>query len=144
VKVYVDTNILVSDAIDGRVHQANAAQLFLEIKARRWTPVISAHGMAEVYSVLTRTPYPTRVTAAIAWQVLEENVLKSFEIETLSRSEYIRTIKECASQGWSGRRIYDALHIAAARKAACSRIYTFNVSHFRQLAPDLTDRIMAP
>ena len=143
-KVYVDTDILISDAVDGHVHQANAAQLFLEIKSRRWTPVISAHGMAEIYSVLTRTPYQTRVTAGMAWQILEENVLRSFEIETLSRSEYVRTIKECAVRGWTGGRIYDALHIAAARKAGCSRIYTFNVSHFRQLAPDLTDRIMAP
>jgi predicted nucleic acid-binding protein len=144
VKVYVDTNILIADAVDGHVHQANAAQLFLEIKTRRWTPVISAHGMAEIYSVLTRTPYQTRVTAGMAWQVLEENVLRSFEVETLNRSEYVRTIKDSAAQGWTGWRIYDALHIATARKAGCGRIYTLNVSHFRQLAPDLHDKILAP
>jgi hypothetical protein len=31
-----------------------------------------------------------------------------------------------------------------ARKAQCSRIYTINVSHFQQIAPDLAGRIMAP
>lgn len=136
--------MLVSEAVDGHVHQEIAAQLFLEIKARRWVPAISAHGMAEVYSVLTRTPYRTRVTAGMAWQVIEENVLRSFEIVTLSRGEYIHTIKECASRGWMGGLIYDALHVAAARKAKCDRIYTLNVRHFRSLAPDLSDRIMAP
>lgn len=76
--------------------------------------------------------------------MLETNVLSSFEIEALTRTEYARVIKDSAAQGWGGGRIHDALHIAAARKAKCSRIYTFDVTHFRQLAPDLLDRIMAP
>jgi predicted nucleic acid-binding protein len=144
VKVYLDTNIVVADAVAGHVHNANASGLFRQIESRRWTPVIVAHGLAEIYSVLTRTPYIPRISPAAAWQILEENVLASFEIETFSRSEYVRFLKDCAAQGWSGGRIHDALHLAAARKAKCARIYTFDVAHFRQLAPDLLDRIMAP
>ena len=79
-----------------------------------------------------------------AWQAIEQNVLSSFEIEALSRSEYTRVLKDCAAQGWGGGRIHDALHIAAARRAQCDRIYTFDVTHYRQLAPDLLNRIMAP
>ena len=33
---------------------------------------------------------------------------------------------------------------SCARNAACDRIYTLNVRHFQQLAPDLADRIGAP
>jgi len=47
-------------------------------------------------------------------------------------------------QDWTGGRIYDAIHIQIARKAKCDRIYTFDVRHFRSIAPDLSDRIMAP
>lgn len=143
-KVYLDTNIVVADAVRTHVHNANASGLFRQVESRRWTPVIAAHGLAEIYSVLTRTPFQPRISSAEAWHAIEQNVLPSFEIEALSRSEYIRILKDCAALGWGGGRIFDALHIAAARKAECRRIYTFDVVHFRQLAPDLLDRIMAP
>lgn len=143
-KVYLDTNIIVADAVSSHVHHARAAALLQQIESRRWTPVLVAHGLAEIYSVLTRTPYQPRITPAQAWQIIEQNVLASFEIEALGRGEYSRVVKECAAQGWSGGRIHDVLHIAAARKAQCSRIYTFDVAHFCQLGPDLLDRILAP
>lgn len=143
-KVYLDTNIIVADAVRTHIHNLNASGLFRNIESRHWTPVIAAHGLAEVYSVLTRTPFQPRISPHQAWQIIGQNVLESFEIESLNRMEYSRVIKECAAQGWVGGRIFDALHIATARKAQCGRIYTFNVAHFRQLAPDLLDRILAP
>lgn len=76
--------------------------------------------------------------------MIVDNVLPRFETGTLNSSEYRRIIQDCAAQGWGGGRIFDALHVATARKAQCSRIYTFDVAHFRQLAPDLLDRILAP
>lgn len=142
--VYLDTNVVVARLVNGHVHQVNAISLFEQVQSRRWTPVISAHGLAEIYSVLTRTPYRPRITPAEAWQMIEDNVLPRFEIETLNRSEYSHVIRDFAAQGWTGGLIHDALHIATARKAQCSRIYTFDVTHFRQLAPDLLDRILAP
>lgn len=142
--VYLDTNVIVARIMRGHIHQLNADSLFQQIESRGWTPVISADGLAEIYSVLTRTPFKPRVTPEQAWQFLDQNVLTRFEIEAMSRAEYSRVIKDCAAQGWAGGRIFDALHIATARKAKCSRIYTFDVVHFRQLAPDLLDRIMAP
>jgi predicted nucleic acid-binding protein len=144
VKVYLDTNIVVADAVKSHIHNANAAGLFRQIESRRWIPVIAAHGVAEIYSVLTRAPFQPRILPAQAWQIIEQNVLASFEVEALNRGEYTRVLKDCAAQGWGGGRIHDALHIAAARKAQCGRIYTFDVIHFRQLAPDLLVRIMAP
>jgi predicted nucleic acid-binding protein len=144
VKVYLDTNIVVARAVKTHQHHVKAIDLFQQIQSRRWTPVISAHGLSEIFAVLSRTPYQPRISPAAAWQILEENIISSFEIETLTSAEHIRTIKECAAQGWSGGLVYDALHMATARKAGCSRIYTLDVSHFRKLAPDLHDRILAP
>ena len=143
-KVYIDTNVIVADAVSHHIHNANASLLFQEISARRWTPVISSHGLAEVYSILSGAPYRPRTSPAEAWQIIEENVLSSFEIEALTRNDYRKVIQECAALGWTGGRVYDAIHIHAARKARCSRIYTFNVQDFRQLAPDLLDSIVSP
>jgi predicted nucleic acid-binding protein len=144
VKVYIDTNVVVADTVKDHVHHANASGLFRQVQLRQWTPVISAHGLAEIYSVLTGAPHKPRPTPVSAGQMIEENVLQTFEIEALTRSDYKKIIQECSALGWSGGRVYDAIHVHAARKAGCGRIYTFNVQDFRQLAPDLLDRIMAP
>ncbi len=37
------------------------------------------------------------------------------------------------NRGLTGGIIYDALHLEAARKAGCARIYTYNLAHFRAL-----------
>lgn len=142
--VYVDTNVVVARTAVGHPHQANAVHLFREIATRRWTPVISAHGLAEIYSVLTRTPFPRRVSAAEAWKVIENNILPLFEVEALTKTDYKSLLQNCAANGWSGGQVCDAIHISAARKAKCSRIYTLNVKHFRLIAPDLHDRILSP
>jgi len=107
-------------------------------------PVLSANGLAEIYTVLTGTPFNRRPTPLAVAQMLQENVLESFEIQALTHGDYTDVIRYCAAQGVTGSRIYDAIHIHAARMAGCSRIYTFNIQHFRQLAPDLLNRIMAP
>jgi hypothetical protein len=40
--------------------------------------------------------------------------------------------------------IYDALLLASARKVSADRIYTWNLGHFRMIAPDLAARIVEP
>ena len=143
-KVYIDTNVVVARSVTQHEHQARAVEFFHSVERNRWIPTISTHGLAEIYSILTRAPYQPRISPAEAWQILERNVVERFEMEPLNRDDYVKIVKESALVGWIGGRIYDAIHVQAARKAGCKRIYTFNVHDFRQLAPDLLDRIMAP
>jgi predicted nucleic acid-binding protein len=114
------------------------------IHEKKLAACISGHGLSEVYAVLTRAPFTPPVFPLGAWKLLSMNVLPFFEIVTLTPQMYVSTIKRCANHGWLGGRIYDALHLACAKQAACERIYTFNVRHFQQVAPDLADRIGAP
>jgi predicted nucleic acid-binding protein len=44
----------------------------------------------------------------------------------------------------TGGIIYDCLLLACARKAQAERICTWNVRHFRSIAPDLAERIVTP
>ncbi len=63
---------------------------------------------------------------------------------TLSADEDLETLRTTAALGHSSGMIYDALHLACARKVHAERIYTWKVESFRSLAPDLAERIMTP
>lgn len=142
--VYLDSNVLVADAVLTHPRHEAATTCVENILRRRWTPVISSHGLAEVYGVLTGTPFPRRISPSEAWQIVQENVLQFCEIQSLSRTDYTEILRNCAAQGFSGGQVFDAIHVHAARKANCNRIFTFNLDHFRRIAPDLRDRIVSP
>jgi predicted nucleic acid-binding protein len=144
VNVYVDTNLVVARTVTDHPHQSAAVRLFREIRSHRWKPVISAHGLAEVYSILTRAPFVPRISPTEAGEMIRHNIVPHFQIETMTRADYISVIQDCALNLWSGGRIYDAIHIHAARKAKCRRIFTLNVDEFRRMAPDLRDRVVRP
>jgi predicted nucleic acid-binding protein len=105
---------------------------------------VATHSLAESYAVLTRLPAPSRVPASIAWQLLE-NLLGSFSVISPGQKDYEKSLEESARNGVEGGRIYDTLLLAAAAKAGAERIYTFNVSHFQELASEeLKKPIVAP
>jgi predicted nucleic acid-binding protein len=87
--------------------------------------------------------YRQLISPAEIGYMLSENTA-IFEIVALSAEDYLEVIRSGSATGVQGGRIYDALHLAAARKANCDIIYTFNVKHFRELAPDLATKIRAP
>ena len=95
--------------------------------------------------MLTRTPLRPPLYPSEAWQIIEEMILPHMDLVTLTAKEYQEVVRQCAVSGWAGGRIHDAVHLRCAQKAGCDRIYTFNVSGFRALAPsDLAAKISAP
>src|ERR1700674_5735805 len=143
-KAYLDTAVLVAASVSDHTHHSQALELLQRVRAKKISGYISGHGLSEVYAVLTRTPFTHHVYPVEDWKRLAENVLPYFQVVILTPKMHVETIRECASKGWIGGKIYDALQLRSARKAACDRIYTFNVRHFQQLAPDLSARIGAP
>jgi predicted nucleic acid-binding protein len=106
---------------------------------------VSAHGLAETYSVLTRTPFTPPLYPSEAWTILERSILPYFTVVPLDADEYQEVLREAAVRGWAGGRVYDLLHLKCAQKERCDRIYTFNVRHFREMAPaSLRDKICSP
>jgi predicted nucleic acid-binding protein len=140
-KAHLDTAVPVAASVSDHTHHSQALALLQKVRAKEISGYISGHGLSEVYAVLT--PFTPPVYPVEAWKLLSENILPYFQIVILTPKMYVETIQECASKGWIGGKIYDALHLRSARKSACDRIYTFNVRHFRQLAPDLSARIGA-
>lgn len=143
--VYFDTSVLVASAVRSHVHFDQAHRAALAVRGKQVRGYTSTHALAEFYGVITRTPFASPpIHPQDAWQLLSERVLAAFEIVDLVKEDYLQALNRCVQTGWSGGRVYDALHIVSALKSQCERICTLNVRHFQQLAPELSDRIAAP
>jgi hypothetical protein len=73
-----------------------------------------------------------------------ERMQQHTTIITLDGGEYFDTIDAMSRRGMTGAVIYDALILACARKVRAERIYTWNLRHFRAVAPDLATKIVTP
>jgi hypothetical protein len=65
---YFDTSVLVPAAVRRHPHNAPALAVLEELVRRKHRGCISAHGLTEVYSVLTRTPLKPPLYPSEAWQ----------------------------------------------------------------------------
>jgi len=144
-RLYFDTSVLVASALKDHVHHAAAGAALEQALGAGHQGFVAAHGLAEFYAVLTRMPTAPPVYPAEAWQMLETNILPHFTLIALTAKEYRDLLSECAAKGWTGGRVYDALHLRSAQKTNCERVYTFNLRHFRELAPSaLRECVVCP
>jgi predicted nucleic acid-binding protein len=142
-KIYCDTSILVAASISIHPHHVQSSALLEQIRAGKLDAVISTHGTAEFYAVLTRAPLTPPVFPSEALRILE-SILAYFHVAEMSAAQYAAVLRSAAETGLAGGQIYDALHLATATSNHCERIYTFNLRHFLQLAPQLQNIICSP
>jgi predicted nucleic acid-binding protein len=142
-KVYCDTSVLVAASISIHPHYVQSSALLEQIRTGKLDAVISTHGTAEFYAVLTRAPLTPPVFPSEALRILE-SILAYFHVAEISAAQYAAVLRSAAETGLAGGRIYDALHLATATSNHCERIYTFNLRHFLQLAPQLQNIICSP
>lgn len=143
-KVFFDTSVLVASLIAEHPHHGRAMSVVDGILRGRDDGVVAAHGLAETYAVLTSLPVSPRIAAETARTMMADNILARFEIIALTAREYARLVRTLPEHGAQGGATYDVIHLACARKADAEAIYTFNVMHFRRLAPDLAGLVAAP
>ncbi|HZM05786.1 MAG TPA: PIN domain-containing protein [Candidatus Saccharimonadales bacterium] len=134
-KVFLDTSVLLAALLQKHVAHERAFALLERIQGGEDDGYISAHSVAEVYANLTKLPPPFRHSPEQALLNVEENILKYFEISSLSGSDYKTLIREAALAGIQGGTIYDAILLKSADKVAVERIYTLNLKHFQAIAP---------
>jgi predicted nucleic acid-binding protein len=141
VKFFYDTSVLLpSFFVD---HERHEASLSVFLKADKTQGCCAAHTLAELYATATRLPGKLRLSGD---QVLlfVENIYDRLAIVTLSDEEYRTAMKDAAAAGIAGGTIYDALLLACAVKAGAEVIYTWNVKHFQQFAPEIAKRVRTP
>jgi predicted nucleic acid-binding protein len=139
--IFLDTSVLVAIAQVDHVHHVPSRELWNRCAAKQ--TAASAHTLAEFYSAVTSMPPGIRLPGRGAMLALD-TFLKRIAPIALTANEYIETLHSCAARGLAGGTIYDALHMACARKARAEWIYTWNVRHFQRVAPDLAERIVTP
>jgi predicted nucleic acid-binding protein len=141
VKFFYDTSVLLpSFFVD---HERHEASLSVFLKADKTQGCCAAHTLAELYATATRLPGKLRLSGDQVLLFLE-NIYDRLAIVTLSDEEYRTAMKDAAAAGIAGGTIYDALLLACAVKAGAEVIYTWNVKHFQQFAPEIAKRVRTP
>jgi predicted nucleic acid-binding protein len=142
--VFCDTNVLIAASVAAHVHHTAAKAVLERICRGDDTGCTSAHSLAETFSVLSRMPTVPRLKPQDVLAILEQNIIPHFTLVALVAADYPEAIRALTAKGLGGGQIYDLLHLVAARKPALDRIYTFNESGWKKLAPDLEPLIATP
>lgn len=140
-KEFFDTSVLVA-AFWGS-HPDHLASLDLFASAAKNQSACGIHTVAEVYSAMTSLP----VTPAVGPEqalLFVEDLRNRLTLVQLDQEDYYSTIRAAALRGLTGGRIYDALLLRCAAKCGARTIYTWNLRHFRAIAPELAGRIRTP
>jgi len=144
VKVFFDTSVLVAASEQSHPHYGQAWPALRWVTAGKDQGFMSVHSIAEMYAALTRSPVQPRIHPAEAARIITDNVLPHFEMVPIAKKDYTEALRLVGDGGWAGAKIYDALLVGSAAKCGADRIYTFNLGDFRQLAPNLEEKICAP
>ncbi len=139
--IFLDTSVLVAIVQVDHVHHVPSRELWNQCATNQ--TAVSAHTLAELYSAVTSMPPGIRVPGRDAMLALE-TFLKRISPIALTSDEYVDTLRSCAAMELTGGAIYDALHVACARKVNAERIFTWNIRHFQRVAPDLAGKIGTP
>lgn len=139
-KIYLDTSVLVAAFVADEPRHKSCASV---VSGAQNAYVVS-HGLVECFSVLTGGRLGCRVSASMAASIIEHNIVKRMTVVSLSPRDVLRVLIQAEENGIRGGGIYDALHLAAARKVEADEIYTLNRRHFGVFAPDLAARLRVP
>jgi len=140
-KAFFDSSVLVPVFYGD--HPRHQTSLAVVLAFQRKQAACAAHSLAEVYSTLTRLPLKPRISAEQAMLFLE-TMRERFTLIALDDKEYFAAIEQAAEAGVTGGTVYDALIAKCALKAAAETIYTWNVSDFHRLGPEVAKRVRTP
>ena len=133
-RVFFDTSVLLGGLIDFGRTVRNAQELMTAVAVGRLRgPLTAWHCCLEVYAVATRLPEEYRLAPRDALRLLDEEVLKRFDVAELPPASRLSLFQTAVEERVAGGRMYDA-HIAEiARRAEARLVVTDNVRHFSSL-----------
>lgn len=134
-KCLFDASVLVPAVVDQLANHEVALSCLRGVMAVGRQAFGSCHVLAETYATLTALPLPRRISALEASRLVRSNFIERLELVSLSAEDYSQALEMTVDKGLVSGQIYDALHVVAALKSGCTRIYTYNIAHFKKLAP---------
>jgi len=138
---FFETSVLIAAFWGG--HSSHEASIQLFAKADKKRSACGIHSLAEVYASMSILPVKPMIPTEQVLLFVEE-VRARLTLVSLQDDEYFETIQNTADKGLTGGKIYDALLLQCAAKCKAETIYTWNLKHFRSIAPGLADRVRTP
>ena len=144
-KIFLDTNVLVAASIRQHPHFLRADAILRHCESGDFVGVVHSHSLLEFHSAVTQLPKGLAVPPAQVEKLLAQGILPFVRQIALTASQ-VRSVQVRAGQaGLIGGIIYDLQHLTVALREKVDRLYTFNVAHFRHLAPEnFQEQIVAP
>lgn len=125
-------------------HSSHAAARKVFVEARdAGLACISAHSLAESYSVLTGMPRNPRISPATAQKMIDVNLAACRKV-TLEIIDYEAVMARVVGLQLAGGIIYDALIAQCALKVEATAILTLNAKHFVRLGADIASLVIEP
>lgn len=132
----LDSNVVLASVAEAHQHHQASNALFRDFPAQSFA--VAAHSYSEAYANLTREA-PTSVFHWPAEDAIAalESVAARCALVGLTHAQTFDAIREFASEGGIGPRLYDKLIGQAAVLNGLKTIVTWNLSHMRTLFPSL-------
>ena len=141
--ILFDTNVFVACIVKSHAHHDPSRTLVERVHRGEMTGAISAHSLAECFSILTSYPISPSIPPDLAEELIKENILAPFQVVELSLNDYRLAIRRVKERRLRSGAIYDALIYQAAVKKRAKAIYTWDTEDFLRLS-DSDIQILRP
>lgn len=142
--ILFDTSVLVASLIEAHPSHLKSFAWLKRVISGGDKGFISAHSLAETYTVLTTLPVQPRISPIEARELIQKNIISNFEIVNLLTEDYIQVLNMLAELGIVGGATYDALLLRAASKSKVDVVVTLNEKDFKRVYPELANKIVSP
>ena len=144
-KALFDSSVLITAVVDQLPNHAAALACYRRFRGQgnRAAGFCTTHALAECYATLTALPLSPRIQPAEAARLVRENFLADLTVVELVAADYDAALTRAERLGLSSGIVYDAIHLAAAERKRCNRLYTFNLGDFQRLGGSAV-AIMSP
>lgn len=143
-RILLDTSVLVAALVNSHQEHHRALPWLKRVTKGTDAGLVAAHSLAELYAILTTYPGRPRLSSTEVIELIEQSVLSTCEIVSLSSSDYTQVIRRLSVLGIIGGATYDALVVQAGVNSKVDLIVTLNEKDFRRVYPSLTAKIIPP
>jgi predicted nucleic acid-binding protein len=93
---------------------------------------------------MSTLPTKPRISSAVAWRLIHENIDAVERIVSLTSAEYSATIQKISEMGLADGITYDALIAKVAEKSKVEQLLTLNSDRFKRVWPEGEKIITSP
>ena len=143
-KILFDTSVIIAALVESHPMHQRAFPWLKQAKEKDFELIVAGHTVAELYAVLSSLPTRPRISPAVAWRLIHENIEAVGKIVSLTAAECSSTIKKISEMGLAGGITYDALIAKVAEKSKVEQLLTLNSDHFKRVWPEGEKIIVSP